>query len=130
MRYVHYAVIVVIAALLTASAPPRSVARPSDPAGVASGEPAACSPAERARRARAATALARALPIRRRAFFRAHRGASARRAFVRREAARLARLRRLAAACRPSAPPPPAPAPPPEHPQPFTFWPQAGILFG
>lgn len=66
------------------------------------------------------------MPEARRAYFRSHGSATARRAFVRRQNARLAALRRSLAACARPAPPPPQPIP--AEPQPFTFYPQAGIL--
>jgi hypothetical protein len=66
-------------------------------AGVPGISSSTCSAAQKAQRARAAAAYAKQLPAKRAAYFRTHRRADQRTAFVKRERATLARLRRLAA---------------------------------
>jgi hypothetical protein len=67
---------------------------------------ATCSTRERARRVAALKRFLRRRASERRAFFRAHRGAQRRKAFLRAQGKRLAHLRRAIAQCKPPAKPP------------------------
>jgi hypothetical protein len=83
---------------------------------------ATCTASEKQRRLRALARFERTLAPARRAYFRAHRGAKERKAYVKRQQAKLRALRR-AAACTvasppPPPPPPPSPPPPPPPPEP------------
>ena len=84
---------------------------------------AACTPAETKRRQAALAAYRKRMAKDRAAFFRSHKSAKQRKAFVKRQHAKLKTLQRAAAACRaspkpPSAPPPLPPQPPPPPPPP------------
>jgi hypothetical protein len=79
---------------------------------------ASCTSSQKRRRTRALAAYKRDMGVARRAYFRGHRNAKARKAFVKQQQATLKALQR-AAACRvrstepPPSPPPPPPPPPP-----------------
>lgn len=83
---------------------------------VSAGSASTCTPAQKAKAAKALRTFKRTSAARRRAYFRTHKSARARRAFTNRQRARLRVLER-AARCRivppPSAPPTPAPTTPP-----------------
>lgn len=89
-------------------------------AATAGGSGANCTAAQKTSRQRAVTAYRRRMAVERKAYFRGHRNAAQRKAFVERQQAKLKRLAR-AAACTvpPPAPPPPAPPAAPV----FTFGP-------
>jgi hypothetical protein len=80
---------------------------------------AVCTPAEKEKATRALGAFTRTMAAKRRAYFRTHKGAKARQAFVKRQQATLKRLR-AAARCE-VAPPPQPPAPPPAPGAPATY---------
>ena len=87
-------------------------------AGVA-GEPFAAQAAPCQAETKRLKQFQRRMASRRRAFFRSHRSAKARRTFVRKQRKKLASLRRARARClRANAPAPPAPVPPPPAPAP------------
>ena len=80
---------------------------------------AVCTPAEKAEATRALRAFTRTMVAKRRAYFRMHKGAKPRQAFVRRQKAKLKRLQ-AAARCQ-LAPSPQPPAPPPVPAAPATY---------
>jgi murein DD-endopeptidase MepM/ murein hydrolase activator NlpD len=86
---------------------------------------ATCTAAQKAKAQRALRAFKRTMAAKRRAYFRSHPSAPARKAWVKRQKAKLRKLQR-AAACQIRQAMPPAPLPP--EPRPYTFFPQAGIL--
>ena len=97
---------------------------PATGAATAVGGTATCTAAQKAKRAEALKMFKRTMASKRKAYYRAHRGARARRGFTRRQQAKLQALQR-AANCRvpttspaPPPPPPPPPAPPPPPPPP------------
>ena len=85
------------------------------PAISASATAVVCTPAEKAQAMKALTSFRRSIAAKRTAYFRAHKSAKARRAFVKHQNATLKRLK-AAARCQvpqPPSPPEPAPVPPP-----------------
>jgi hypothetical protein len=82
--------------------------------------PATCTAEVQAARIAAADAYAKKIPAERRAYFKTHKQAAQRKAFVAKQRKKLARLR-AAAAC--TVPPPPPPAPAPTPPSTLTIYP-------
>ncbi|CAN5285051.1 M6 family metalloprotease domain-containing protein [soil metagenome] len=73
------------------------------------GNVATCTPEQKAKAQRAADAYARAIPQKRRAYFKTHKSAAQRKAFVKAQQAKLRKLRASAACTVPPPPPPPGP---------------------
>jgi hypothetical protein len=86
-----------------------STTRLSEPAAAASA--ASCTAAQKGGRVDALKAFTRTMAARRRAYFRTHKGAKARQAFVKRQKATLKRLKAAAGCDVPQPPPTPAPTP-------------------
>ncbi len=101
-RFAAFAIAVVALSILVGAL---AIVAPGDAGNVAT-----CTPEQKAQAQRAAAAYAKAIPQKRRAYFKTHKSALQRKAFVRAQQAKLRKLR-LAAAC--TVPPTPTPPPPP-----------------